>query len=116
MKFSTHDCPSCAEMAGFDASVAAELGLSFLDVDMRNVDSYKLYRKYLLYHRSGRRTIALPTYILVDMQDDEFSVHGELMGLMSLDRFRCSLANLLTDDDLETAQQLSLKADDNCTG
>jgi hypothetical protein len=103
-------------MAGFDASVAAELGLCFLDVNMRNIDSYKLYRKYLLYHRSGRRTIALPTYILVETQGDEFSVHGELMGLMSLDRFRCSLANLLTDDDQDAAQQLSVKADDNFTG
>lgn len=116
MKFSAHDCPTCVEMAGFDAAVVTELGLCFLDVNMRNTDSYKLYRKYLLYHRSGRRTITLPTYILVNMQGEEFSVHGELAGSMSLDHFRCSLVKLLTEDDLETAQQFSLKADDKCAG
>jgi hypothetical protein len=39
MKFSTHDCPACQEMAGFDAAVAAELGFAFVDIDMKNIES-----------------------------------------------------------------------------
>ena len=81
MKFGTHDCPACQEMAGFDTSVAAELGFSFVDINMKNIESYGVYRKYLLYHRSGRREIALPTYILVDLRCDEFTIYGELRKL-----------------------------------
>jgi hypothetical protein len=39
MKFSTHDCPACREMSGFDAAVAAELGFSFVAIDMKNIES-----------------------------------------------------------------------------
>jgi hypothetical protein len=42
MKFSTHDCPACQEMAGFDASVVAELGFSFVDINMKNIESYRV--------------------------------------------------------------------------
>ncbi len=87
MKFSTHDCPACEEMAGFDAAVAAELGFSFVDIDMKNIDSYRVYRKYLLYGRSARREIALPTYSLVDLHGNDFAVHGELTDSMPQDRF-----------------------------
>ena len=94
MRFSTHDCPACQEMAGFDASVAAELGFSFVDIDMKNIESYRVYRKYFLYHRSARREIALPTCILADLHSDNFTVHGELTGLMPRDRFRASLEGM----------------------
>ncbi len=94
MKFSTHDCPACQEMAGFDAAVAAGLGFSFDDIDMKNIESYRVDRKYLLYRRSARRTIALPTYILVDLHGDDFAFHGELTGSMLRDRFRASLEGM----------------------
>jgi hypothetical protein len=82
-------------MAGFDASVAAELGFSFVDINMKNIESYRLYRKYLLYHRTGRREISLPTYILVDLRGDDFAVYGELTGSMSRDRFQASLEDIV---------------------
>lgn len=95
MRFSAHDCPACQEMAGFDALVAAEFGFSFVDVNMKNIESYRVYRKYLLYHRSGRREIALPTYILVDLHGDDFAVHGELTGSMPRNCFRASLEDMV---------------------
>ena len=104
MKFGAHDCPACREMAGFDASVAAELGLSFTDVNMKNIDAYRLYRKYLLFHRSGRRDISLPTYILVDFQGDEFAVHGELEGFMPLHSYRAALVEMLEQSGLVESQ------------
>ena len=99
IKFSNHDCPACQEMAGFDAAVAAELGFSFVDIDMKNIESYRVYRKYLLYHRSARKEIALPTYILVDLHGDNFAVHGELTGSMSRRRFRVSLEGMLQQSE-----------------
>lgn len=105
MRFSTHDCPACQEMAGFDASVAAELGFSFVDINMKNIESYRVYRKYLLYHRSGRRDIALPTYILVDLRGDDFAVHGELTGSMPRDCFRASLEDMVKQSELARSTQ-----------
>jgi hypothetical protein len=100
MRFSTHDCPACQEMAGFDASVAAELGFSFVDINMKNIESYRVYRKYLLYHRAGRRDIALPTYILVDLHGDDFAVYGELTGSLPRDCFRASLEDMVKQSEL----------------
>lgn len=105
MKFSTLDCPACQQMAGFDAAVAAELGFSFVDIDMKNIESYRVYRKYLLYHRSGRREIALPTYILVDLHGDDFTVHGELTGSMPRHRFRVSLEGMLQQSEFATSAE-----------
>jgi hypothetical protein len=99
IKFTTHDCPACQEIAGFDAAVAAELGFSFVDIDMKNIELYRVYRKYLLYHRSARKEIALPTYILVDLHGDNFAVHGELTGSMSRRRFRVSLEGMLQQSE-----------------
>ena len=105
MKFSTHDCPACQEMAGFDTSVAAELGFSFVDINMKNIESYRVYRKYLLYHPSGRREIALPTYILVDLRGDEFTVYGELTGSMSRGRFRASLEDMVKQGEFAKSSE-----------
>ena len=112
MRFGTHDCPVCQEMAGFDASVAAELGLSFVDVNLKNIDSYCAYRKYLLYHRSGRREIALPTYILVDLRGDDFAVHGEMTGSMSRERFRVYLEEMVKQVELARVKDESCLRDD----
>ena len=92
-------------MAGFDASVAAELGFSFIDINMKNIESYRVYRKYLLYHRSGRRDIALPTYILVDLRGDDFAVHGELTGSMPRDCFRAPLEDMVKQSELARSTQ-----------
>jgi hypothetical protein len=92
-------------MTGFDASVAAELGFSFVDINMKNIESYRVYRKYLLYHRSGRREIALPTYILVDLRGDEFTVYGELTGSMSRGRFRASLEDMVKQGEFAKSSE-----------
>ena len=96
MKFSTHDCPACQSMSAYDSDIANELGISFVDIDMKDIDSYRQYRKYLLRNRSSRREIALPTYLLVDIQQEGFTVDGEIMGSMPLQSFRGCILEMMT--------------------
>lgn len=76
------------------ASVAAELGFLFVDINMKNNESYRVYRKYLFTssHRSSRDRP--PTYILVDFRGDDFALHGELTGSTTRDCFRVSLEDM----------------------
>ena len=92
-------------MAGFDAAIAAELGFAFVDIDMKHIESCRVYRKYLLYRRSARRTIALPTYILVDLRGGEFTVYGELTGSMPRGRFRASLEDMVKQGEFAKSSE-----------
>lgn len=95
LKYSTHDCSICQRMATFDARVAAELGLAFVDVDMKNPLIYGRYRKVLLHHYPLKQNLGLPTYLLVENPEENFSIHGEIAGGLPEDRFLARLQELL---------------------
>ncbi len=97
LKYSTHDCSICQRMATFDTRVAAELGLAFMDVDMKNPLIYGRYRKVLLHHYPLKQNLGLPTYLLVDNPDGDFSIHGEIAGGLSEHRFQARLQELLRE-------------------
>jgi hypothetical protein len=88
IKFSTHDCSACQFMSGFDERVAEEMGLAFLDVNMKNPTTYRAYRRFLLSHHPGTHEISLPTYLLVRDPEGDFSVCGEIVGAMQEEVFR----------------------------
>lgn len=75
-------------MAEFDSTVATELGLDFVDVDMRDPESYRPYRPILLRQHPLKTELALPAYLLVNDADGECVIHAEINGAMPRDRFR----------------------------
>jgi hypothetical protein len=85
-------------MTGFDHTVAEALGLKFVDVNMKDPDSYQPYRDLLLRHYPGKRELSLPTYLLTRRQDGEVSVQADLVGAMEEDVFRSRLKALLPED------------------
>ncbi|MFQ6540096.1 MULTISPECIES: thioredoxin family protein [Aphanothece] len=98
LKYSTHDCSVCRSMSAFDAKVAGDLGLSFVDVDLRNPEVYRRYRKILLTRFPYKQSLALPTYLLVDEPSGDFSILGEVIGGMPEQVFRDGLQALLPPD------------------
>jgi hypothetical protein len=97
LKYSTHDCSICQRMATFDAKVADDLGLAFVDVDMKNPLIYGRYRKILLHHYPLKQNLGLPTYLLVESPEGDFSIHGEIAGGLPEDRFQARLQELLRE-------------------
>ncbi|WP_087067554.1 hypothetical protein [Cyanobium sp. NIES-981] len=98
LKYSTHDCSVCRSMGEFDARVAAELGLSYVDVDLKDPVVYGRYRKILLTRFPYKRSLALPTYLLVADPLGEFSILGEVIGGLPEPGFRQALQKLLASD------------------
>ena len=96
LKFSTHDCPACQSMVGIDARVAAGLGLKFIDVDLRNPDSYRHYRPILLRQHPLKSEVALPSYLLVSDLEGDAQVHGEIVGAMPEQEFLSRIQDLIT--------------------
>lgn len=80
LKYGTHDCQACQRMAAFDARVAASLGLAFVDVDMKDTELYRRYRKVLLERYPLKRELHIPAYLLVEDPEGAFSIHGEIAG------------------------------------
>lgn len=97
LKFSTHDCPACQSMVGIDARVTAELGLDFIDVDLRNPETYRKYRSILLRQHPLKSTLSLPCYLLVSDPEGEAQIHGEIVGAMPEQEFRSRLQSLMDD-------------------
>jgi hypothetical protein len=95
LKFGTHDCPLCRQMADFDSTVATSLGLSFVDVDMKDPQIYRRFRKVLLQLYPLKRELQLPTYLLVDDPEGAFTIHGEVVGPCSKAEFEARLQELL---------------------
>ncbi len=91
IKFSLHECDACQRMAEFDSSVAAELGLDFVDVDMRDPGPHRADRLALLHRHPLRNELSLPAYLLIEDIDGEAVVHGETNGAMSKESFRVHL-------------------------
>jgi hypothetical protein len=95
VKFSTHDCSGCQAMAEYDAKTAQSLGLSFLNVNMKNPESYQRYRRILLHQHPLRKNLELPTYILVEDPDSHFRIKGEITGVLPEADFQQRIQALL---------------------
>lgn len=99
-------------MAGFDHTVAEALGLDFIDVNMKDPDSYQPYRDLLLSQYPGKRDLSLPTYLLARGQDGGVSVQADLVGAMEEEVFRSRLKALLQDDRHAVDQPEEQQPDD----
>jgi hypothetical protein len=95
LKFSTHDCQACQRMRAIDSRVASELGLAFVDVDLRHPEIYGRYRQILLRQHPLKSTLALPSYLLVSDPDGDAIIHTELVGSMPESEFRSQLQALI---------------------
>lgn len=78
LKYSTHDCPNCQAAATYDSRIAKELGLAFVDVDLRDPDINGRFRLVLLHQYPLKKELKVPTYILTDDPEGTFTVHGEI--------------------------------------
>jgi hypothetical protein len=105
LKFSTNNCQACLIMRGFDARVAHELDLEFIDVNMKDPLSYGPHRQVLLRQHPQKGNIALPTYLLVQSLGDEFVVLAELCGAMPENLFRNHLSACLTGNQDHVARE-----------
>lgn len=103
LKFSTHDCQACQSMVGIDSRVAAGMGLAFIDVDLRNPETYRTYRPILLRQHPLKSGLALPSYLLVSDLEGDAEVQGEIVGAMPEQEFRTCLLSLMPDATLVTA-------------
>ena len=97
LEFSTHDCQGCESMIGIDSRVAGEMGLFFIDVDLRDPETYRKYRPILLRQHHLKSGLALPSYLLVGDLEGDAEVHGEIVGAMPEQEFRACIQNLLPD-------------------
>lgn len=95
LKYSTPECPVCQTMATFDAKVAEELALAYVVVDLTSPDIYRRYRGVLLHQYPLKRELKLPTYILVDEPEGDFTIHGDISGGLPEDLFRSRLKELI---------------------
>jgi hypothetical protein len=96
LKYSTHLCQTCQEMARFDARVARKLGVAFVDVNMKAPAIYGRYRRILLQQYPTKRELSLPTYLLVNNPEQNFEICGEINGGMGEKAFQVQLQRLLT--------------------
>lgn len=111
LKFSTQDCAACQFMHGLDARVDAELGLTFIDVNMKHPPSYQPYRRILLHEHPYKREMALPAYLLVQDPEGNFQVLAELTGAMQEEQFRSRLCTSLPSGLMTTVEATP---PDNC--
>jgi hypothetical protein len=112
LKFSTHDCHACQSMAAIDAKVAAELGLGFVDVDMRDPEIYGRHRHLLLRQHPMKHVVALPSYFLVSDPEGEARIHSEFVGAMPEQEFRSRLEALIREATPVTAGAAPAGPDD----
>lgn len=83
-------------MTAFDAKVAEELGLAYVVVDLKSPDIYRRYRAILLRQFPLKRELKLPTYILAENPEGEFTIHGDMSGGMPESMFRSRLKELIS--------------------
>jgi hypothetical protein len=102
LKFSAHDCHACQSMVSIDSKVAAELGLAFVDVDMRDTELYRRFRHVLLRQYPTKSAVALPSYFLVSDPEGNADVHAELVGAMPEPEFRSRLESLIREANTVT--------------
>ncbi|MCP9927744.1 thioredoxin family protein [Cyanobium sp. CH-040] len=95
LKYSTPECPVCRTMATFDARVAEELAVAYVVVDLTSPEIYRRYRGILLQKYPLKRELKLPTYLLVDDPEGDFTIHGDISGGLPEDLFRSRLEALV---------------------
>ena len=67
-------------MSFYDAKVANELGLEFVDIKMQDTATYRKYRKILLTQYPDKAEMGWPTYIICKEPEGEFTILGEVKG------------------------------------
>lgn len=97
LKFSSEDCGICHKMSFYDAKVAAELGLEFVDIKMQDTATYRKYRKVLLAQYPDKAEMGWPTYLLCESPEEEVQILGEVKGGHPKGQFRSRLQALLND-------------------
>ena len=80
LKFSSEDCGICHKMSFYDAKVANELGLDFVDIKMQDTATYRKYRRVLLTQYPDKSDMGWPTYIICEEPEGEFKILGEVKG------------------------------------
>lgn len=95
LKYSTHDCSICRATAVYDSKIAAEMGLKFVNVDLKNPEIYRRFRSVLLKQYPLKKELMLPTYILVENPEGDFEIHGEISGGPTEGMFRSLLEELI---------------------
>lgn len=80
LKFSSEDCGICHKMSFYDAKVADELGLTFVDIKMQDTATYRKYRKILLAECPDKADMGWPTYIVCEEPEGEFQIVGTVKG------------------------------------
>ncbi|NEP59496.1 MAG: thioredoxin family protein [Symploca sp. SIO2G7] len=80
LKFSSEDCGICHKMSFYDAKVAEELGLTFVDIKMQDTATYRKYRQVLLTQYPDKADMGWPTYIICEEPEGEFKILGEVKG------------------------------------
>ncbi|MEM1241974.1 MAG: thioredoxin family protein [Cyanobacteria bacterium P01_H01_bin.26] len=80
LKFSSEDCGICHKMSFYDAKVADELGLSFVDIKMQDTATYRRYRQVLLSLYPTKADMGWPTYIVCEEPEGQFQILGEVKG------------------------------------
>lgn len=83
-------------MSFYDAKVAAELGLEFIDIKMQDTATYRKYRQVLLAQYPDKAEMGWPTYILCESPDADFKILGEVKGGHPKGQFRSRLQALLS--------------------
>ena len=95
VKFSSEDCGVCHKMSFYDAKVAKELDLEFIDVKMQDTATYRKYRKILMSQYPTKEGMGWPTYIVCESPEDDFTVLGEVKGGHPKGEFRSRLQTIL---------------------
>ncbi len=98
LKFSSDDCGTCHRMSHYDATVASELCVEFIDVPMQDTAIYKKYRKILLSQYPNKEGMGWPTYLVVLNPGDDYKVIGEIKGGMPKGDFRNKLSNIISEN------------------
>ncbi|MEM7794389.1 MAG: thioredoxin family protein [Cyanobacteria bacterium P01_C01_bin.118] len=80
LKFSSEDCGICHKMSFYDAKVADELGLTFVDIKMQDTATYRKYRQVLLAQYPDKSDMGWPTYLICEDPEGDFNILGEVKG------------------------------------
>jgi len=95
VKFSSEDCGTCHRMSFYDAKVAKELELEFIDVKMQDTATYRRYRQILMAQYPDKKDMGWPTYIICESPDADFKILGEVKGGHPKGEFRKRLQEVL---------------------
>ena len=95
VKFSSEDCGICHKMSFYDAKVAKELDLEFIDVKMQDTATYSKYRQILMERYPDKAEMGWPTYLLCNSPEGDFQILGEVKGGHPKGEFRSRLQAIL---------------------